>query len=152
MLRERHLEACIPDANSHQRPSSISFLHFVFRVPSEMEITKIRRAHILGRPSGMCGGAGERFEGGLEIYRFDLRIRITMWVRHDSSCLRQGRRIQLKALRGGQHRRPLVSARHAAAVRRKEACKANSAIAGERHHEHMHARRIVSQIVSRKLS
>ncbi len=40
---------------------------------------------------------------------------------------------------GRAHRRPSVHARHTIAVRQKETCKANSAIAGGRHHEDMHA-------------
>ena len=40
------------------------FLHLARRVPSEMKIVKSRGMLVLGRPGGMRGGAGGRFEGG----------------------------------------------------------------------------------------
>ena len=64
MQAKWHLEACIFDANSHHDPPRTIILHFARRVPSEMKSTKINRAVIFGRPGGMRGGAGGRFEGG----------------------------------------------------------------------------------------
>ena len=61
--RTHHIN-CIFDASSHQDPSRIVFLHFAWRVPSEMKITKTRWMHVCGRPGGMRRGAGGRFEGG----------------------------------------------------------------------------------------
>ena len=65
MQANMRVEACILDANSHHGPGGMSFLHFARRAPSEMKITKIRWMVVLGRPGGMRGGAGGRFEGGL---------------------------------------------------------------------------------------
>ena len=45
--------------------------------------------------------------------------------------------ILLKALWGGQHRRPSIHARHPVAGRRKEACNTRSAIAGRGYHDDM---------------
>ena len=53
---------------------------------------------------------------------------------------------------GRAHRRPSVHARHTAADRRKETCKAKSATVGGRYHEDMHARLLFLQIVSRTLN
>ena len=64
MQAKWHLEACIFDANSHQGQSLTVCLHLARRVPSEMKITKIDRAVIVGRPGGMRGGAGGEFRGG----------------------------------------------------------------------------------------
>ena len=44
----------------------------------------------------------------------------------------------LKALWGGQHRRPSIYDQHTVAGWRKEACGRRSAIAGGRNHEEMH--------------
>ena len=52
------------DAKSHQDPALTSFLHLARRVPSEMKITKIDRAVILGRPGGMRGLLGKGFGMG----------------------------------------------------------------------------------------
>ena len=46
-------------------PGGIVILHLARRVPSEMKIMKIDRAVVLGRPGGMRGGAGRRYEEGL---------------------------------------------------------------------------------------
>ena len=40
-----------------------------------MKIVTISSTVVLGRPGGMRGGAGGRFEGGLEICRYDLQLR-----------------------------------------------------------------------------
>ena len=53
---------------------------------------------------------------------------------------------------GRAHRRPSVHARHTAADRREETCKAKSATVGGRYHENMHARLLFLQIVSRTLN
>ena len=68
------------DANSHQGPSGIVFLHFARPVPSEMKITKIRPRIVFGWPGGMRRGAGGRFEGGLR-HLFDL------WFGFDTPAL-----------------------------------------------------------------
>ena len=48
----------------------MSLLHFARPVPSEMKITKIDRAVVLGRPGGMRGGAGGDMRGS-EICKFE---------------------------------------------------------------------------------
>ena len=64
MQAKMHFEAYIFEANSYQGPVGIFVLHFARPVPSEMKITKSRSMVGLGRPGGMRGGAGGRFEGG----------------------------------------------------------------------------------------
>ena len=49
----------------NQDPASTNILHFARRVPSEMKIMKISPMVVLGRPGGMRGGAGRRYEEGL---------------------------------------------------------------------------------------
>ena len=49
----------------NQDPASTIILHFARRVPSEMKIMKISPTVVLGRPGGMRGGAGRRYEEGL---------------------------------------------------------------------------------------
>ena len=63
MQAKMHFEAYSFDANSHQVPPGIVFLHFARPVPSEMKITKIDRTRILRRPGGMRKAAGGDFEG-----------------------------------------------------------------------------------------
>ena len=58
----------------------IVFLHLARRVPSEMKIMKISPTVVLGRPGGMRGGAGRRYEDGLR-YTKDL------WFRFDTPAL-----------------------------------------------------------------
>ena len=48
----------------NQRPWGIVILHLARRVPSEMKIMKISPPVVLGRPGGMCRGAGRRYEEG----------------------------------------------------------------------------------------
>ena len=50
-------------AKAYQGQASTVFFHLARRVPSEMKITKMGGTVVLGRPGGMCGGAGEDFEG-----------------------------------------------------------------------------------------
>ena len=64
MQAKMHVEACNFDAYSYQGPSSMSFLHFARRAPSEMKITKIYPTVVLARPGGMRRAGGGRFEGG----------------------------------------------------------------------------------------
>ena len=64
------LATYIFDANSHQVPGGISFLHFVRPVPSEMKITKISPPIVLGGPGGMRRGAGGDMRGS-EICKFE---------------------------------------------------------------------------------
>ena len=48
----------------NQDPSSTNILLIARRVPSEMKIMKISWTVDLGRPGGMRGGAGRRYEEG----------------------------------------------------------------------------------------
>ena len=49
----------------NQGPWDTIILHLARRGPSEMKIMKIDPMVILGRPGGMRGGAGRRYEEGL---------------------------------------------------------------------------------------
>ena len=64
MQAKWHLEACIFDANSQQGPWDIIFLQLARRwlVFFENHIIQVHGGW--GRPGGMRGGAGGRFEGG----------------------------------------------------------------------------------------
>ena len=55
---------CIFDANSHQGLWDIVFVPLARRLLLFFENHKISPTRILGRPGGMRGGAGGRFEGG----------------------------------------------------------------------------------------
>ena len=107
MQAKMHFEAYIFDANSHQGPGGIVFLHLARRVPSEMKSHKIRWTVVLRRPGGMRGGAGGRLDGGLR--SADLRFAISdLCFGFDTPALaiRQGRRIQsLCAFRRDMERR-----------------------------------------------
>ena len=59
----------------NQVRSSTIILHLVRRGPSEMKIMKISWTVVLGRPGGMRGGAGRRYEECLRYTKdFDFRF------------------------------------------------------------------------------
>ena len=61
---KRHLEGCIFYADSHHDPSVADFYQLARHWLLFFENHKISPALILGRPGGMRGGAGRRFEEG----------------------------------------------------------------------------------------
>ena len=85
----------------NQGPWGTVILHLARRGPSEMKIMKISPPVILGRPGGMRGGAGGRFEGGQR----SADLNLMMWtsavgLTRQLLAIRQGRRIQsLRAFR-----------------------------------------------------
>ena len=72
-------------------------------------------------------------DGG--ILRPICRIMFALRLRGDG--LQEEPSVLLKALRGGQHRRPSIHARQTAAGGRKKACNSKSAIPARRHHGDM---------------
>ena len=74
-----------------------------------LEIAKYSRAVLLRRPGGMHEAGVGGFEGVRDLQNGDWRSRACdLDPARQLLAIRQGRRIHLKALWGGQHRRPAI--------------------------------------------